>query len=40
MIHFRLAIVIQRVIYGNAPPATALLADEDDLEEALALASW
>ncbi|KNZ71635.1 PQ-loop repeat-containing protein 1 [Termitomyces sp. J132] len=33
------AIVIQRVSYGNAPPITALLTDEDDLEEALVLAS-
>ncbi|KAF5383528.1 hypothetical protein D9615_003696 [Tricholomella constricta] len=33
------AIVIQRWLYGNAPPATALLADDDELEEALALAS-
>lgn len=33
------AIVIQRLMYGNAPPAATLLADEDELEEALALAS-
>ncbi|RPD64309.1 hypothetical protein L226DRAFT_505908 [Lentinus tigrinus ALCF2SS1-7] len=30
------AIVVQRLIYGNAPPATALLED-DDVEQALAL---
>jgi hypothetical protein len=34
---FPTAIVVQRVIYGNAPPAT-VLADDDDLEQALALA--
>jgi len=31
------AIVIQRLIYGNSPPPTALV-DEEDLEQALALA--
>jgi solute carrier family 66, member 2 len=31
------AIIVQRLIYGNAPPATAL-AEEDELEQALALA--
>jgi hypothetical protein len=30
-------IVIQRILYGNAPPDSALLPAEDDLEEALAL---
>jgi len=33
------AIVIQRLVYGNPPPATRLMADDDELEEALALAS-
>jgi hypothetical protein len=33
----RPAIIVQRFIYGNAPPP-ATLAEEDDLEEALALA--
>ncbi|KAJ7090565.1 hypothetical protein C8R43DRAFT_1050233 [Mycena crocata] len=32
-----LAIVIQRVLYGNAPPLSVLL-DDEDLEQALALA--
>lgn len=31
-------IIVQRVIYGNAPPMSALLAEEDELEQALALA--
>jgi hypothetical protein len=31
------AIVAQRMIYGNAPPATTLPRDDDELEEALAL---
>jgi len=31
------AIVAQRLIYGNAPPSTAS-AEEEDLEQALALA--
>jgi len=30
-------IVIQRILYGNAPPNSTLLSTEDDLEEALAL---
>jgi len=30
-------IVIQRILYGNAPPNPTLLSTEDDLEEALAL---
>ncbi|OJT09645.1 hypothetical protein TRAPUB_13898 [Trametes pubescens] len=30
------AILLQRVMYGNAPPATALI-EEDDIEQALAL---
>ena len=30
-------IVIQRVLYGNAPPDSTLLPTEDDLEQALAL---
>lgn len=30
------AIIVQRLLYGNAPPTTALL-DDDDLEQALAL---
>ncbi|KAF8074763.1 hypothetical protein FPV67DRAFT_1474920 [Lyophyllum atratum] len=33
------AIVVQRFLYGNAPPATALMTDDDELEEALALSS-
>ncbi|KAJ7281763.1 hypothetical protein C8J57DRAFT_1298486 [Mycena rebaudengoi] len=32
-----LAIVIQRILYGNAPPLSVLL-DDEDLEQALALA--
>jgi len=32
-----LAIVLQRIIYGNAPPLSVLL-DDEDLEQALALA--
>ncbi|KAI0065619.1 hypothetical protein BV25DRAFT_1989268 [Artomyces pyxidatus] len=32
-----IAIVFQRLMYGNAPPPTALV-DDDDLEQALALA--
>ena len=32
-----LAIIVQRLVYGNAPPP-AMLAEEDDLEQALALA--
>lgn len=32
----RTAILLQRVMYGNAPPAAALI-DEDDIEQALAL---
>lgn len=32
-----IAIVIQRLVYGNPPPPTALL-DDEDLEQALALA--
>jgi len=36
--HFSIvAIVFQRIIYGSAPPATSV-AEEDELEEALALA--
>ena len=35
--HERAAIVVQRLVYGNAPPATALMED-DDIEQALALA--
>jgi hypothetical protein len=31
------AIIVQRLIYGNAAPSTAL-AEEEDLEQALALA--
>ena len=31
------AIVVQRLVYGNAPPP-ATLTEEDDLEQALALA--
>ena len=31
------AIVVQRLVYGNVPPATALVT-EDELEQALALA--
>ncbi|KAI0675437.1 hypothetical protein C8Q78DRAFT_963222 [Trametes maxima] len=31
------AIVLQRIVYGNAPPATVLMED-DDIEQALALA--
>jgi hypothetical protein len=31
-------IIIQRVMYGNAPPISALLTEEDELEQALALA--
>jgi len=31
-------IIIQRVTYGNAPPISALLAEEEELEQALALA--
>ncbi|KAI0763748.1 hypothetical protein BD413DRAFT_483380 [Trametes elegans] len=31
------AIVLQRLVYGNAPPATALM-EEEDIEQALALA--
>ena len=31
------AIIIQRLIYGNAPPAATLMED-DDIEQALALA--
>jgi len=31
-------IMVQRVIYGNAPPISAHLAEEDELEQALALA--
>jgi len=30
-------IVIQRIVYGNAPPDSTLLSTEDDLEQALAL---
>jgi len=30
-------IVIQRVLYGNAPPDSTLMQTEDDLEQALAL---
>ena len=30
-------IVVQRILYGNAPPDSTLLPMEDDLEEALAL---
>jgi len=30
-------IVIQRILYGNAPPDSTLLSTEDDLEQALAL---
>ncbi len=38
MLTIRLAaIILQRLYYGNAPPSTAL-AEEDDLEQALALA--
>lgn len=37
---FLAAIVVQRLMYGNPPPETAYLNDEDELEEALALASW
>lgn len=39
--HFALflVIVLQRLVYGNAPPSAALLADDEELEEALALAS-
>lgn len=33
----RTVIVIQRVLYGNAPPDSSLLPTEDDLEQALAL---
>ncbi|GLB43442.1 putative PQ loop repeat [Lyophyllum shimeji] len=33
------AIVVQRFMYGNAPPATGLMTEDDELEEALALAS-
>ncbi|PPQ65884.1 hypothetical protein CVT24_011215 [Panaeolus cyanescens] len=32
------AIVLQRFIYGNAPPSSALLDEDDELEQALALA--
>ncbi|CDO73251.1 hypothetical protein BN946_scf185008.g13 [Trametes cinnabarina] len=31
------AILVQRLVYGNAPPASALM-EEDDVEQALALA--
>jgi hypothetical protein len=31
------AIVVQRILYGNAPPPSVLL-DDEDLEQALALA--
>ncbi|RDB20881.1 PQ-loop repeat-containing protein 1 [Hypsizygus marmoreus] len=34
-----LAIVVQLLVYGNAPPAATLLNEDDELEEALALAS-
>ncbi|RXW23960.1 hypothetical protein EST38_g1882 [Candolleomyces aberdarensis] len=33
-----LAIVVQRIVYGNQPPLSAILNDEDDFEQALALA--
>ena len=32
------AIVVQRVLYGNSPPLNAALEQEDELEQALALA--
>jgi hypothetical protein len=35
--HHLAAIILQRLYYGNAPPSTAL-AEEDELEQALALA--
>ena len=31
------AIVLQRLYYGNKPPPTSLPAEENDLEQALAL---
>ena len=34
-----IVIVIQRFIYGSAPPGATLLGDDEELEEALALAS-
>jgi hypothetical protein len=34
----RPVIIVQRVVYGNAAPTSALLAEEDELEQALALA--
>ena len=33
----QIVIVIQRILYGNAPPDSTLLPMEDDLEQALAL---
>lgn len=36
--HFSIiAIIFQRIMYGNAPPATSVM-EEDELEQALALA--
>lgn len=32
------AIVIQRIVYGNAPPMSVLMDGVDELEEVLALA--
>ncbi|TFK26166.1 hypothetical protein FA15DRAFT_616164 [Coprinopsis marcescibilis] len=32
------AIVAQRILYGNTPPMSAIMNEDDDLEEALALA--
>ena len=32
------AIVVQRIVYGNKPPMSAILNEEDELEQALALA--
>jgi hypothetical protein len=34
----RPAIICQRLYYGNAIPASKMIAEEDDLEEALVLA--
>lgn len=31
------AIIMQRILYGNAPPATSAILDDDDLEQALVL---
>ena len=37
--HALIVIVLQRLLYGSAPLGTTLLGDDEELEEALALAS-